>query len=392
MSAIASTSTSTSSSSPIEHWDSGLGPATTTKSALEIVASKRLLPSQVKCPNRLQSSLQFQHLFRRGEGRVTYVKDRSNALDFVIYYHDPAHRNSQQKCVLYFNPNAYTAVESISSSLDSLDDEAMIFSNIATYLAKLENCPVIFFDYRGSGLNNRNADPSEGSSSTAVDFYADAHSLINDGIVMIRQAASMFGSVSIWGTSIGGGISTVSLQHYLKKSPEDTPRFQLTNHNSFSSTAACVGSSIFYRLVVSSFDAQIDAKGAMRELIQSEIPITIITHLADHVIGTKAQMLRYIRKIYKEAIPPNVTIYTSPSDEHGDIDVAITQALCKRAFAIIEMDPSNIEKLNALLFTGVVEGKNEIGYYTADGEFVNIKTVPPYIIQKIIETKIVPGS
>src|SRR5690606_39967157 len=56
----------------------------------------------------------------------------------------------------------------------------------------------------------------------------------------LQYALGRFGYVDVAGSSLGGGVATVSLSSYLEKVPDLASRVSLLNHDSFSTTAQVV--------------------------------------------------------------------------------------------------------------------------------------------------------
>src|SRR5690606_11963980 len=102
-------------------------------------------------------------------------------------------------------------------------------------LASIQKCPVVLYDYRGTGLSQ------EGNiSSSTLSFKPTYSSVLEDGRAALQYALGRFGYVEVAVSSLGSGVATVTLYSYLEKVPDLASRVSLLNHDSFSTTAQVV--------------------------------------------------------------------------------------------------------------------------------------------------------
>jgi hypothetical protein len=324
---------------------------TTEKGTLENIASNLLLPSQKFAYDRKSSKQVLRQYTSEINNVIVHYVDKSKSLDFIIYYHDKSMMKNVNKCVLFFNPNGAVVADYFSGHEWTRTTKSLIgagfrnFMFMPAFLSQLENCPVIIPDYRGAGLGKRPITVSGIFTDYQIDFQADAWSMQEDAFKMIHTAASMFGSVSIWGSSIGGGASTVGLADFLSSYPDEAFRFQLTNHNSFKSTASVVTNVALGSYFISGLDANLKADKAMDTIIEMNVPVTVIAHLEDPIIPPSSRMVDHIEEKYGDALPSHVTVMTAECDDHMMIAPSIVNRLYERAFENIRIDPFKMELL-----------------------------------------------
>jgi pimeloyl-ACP methyl ester carboxylesterase len=90
-------------------------------------------------------------------------------------------------------------------------------------------CPVILFDYRGSGI-----------SQVPDKFRVNAKTLIEDACQVINQCRPNIltgGQLIIWGSSLGGGLGAVGLSQCQWLHRGIAPNIKLVCHDSFTTTA-----------------------------------------------------------------------------------------------------------------------------------------------------------
>ena len=232
------------------------------------------------------------------------------SLEGIIYY--PKNWNPQDKsrCLIYHNPNGTTVGEYFVWN-DDLSWTPKKFRELA-------KCPIILYDYRGTGLSSENHN-----------FQPTCESIIADGEKALQYALNQFQSVDVVGSSLGAGVATASLDRHLKKAPEDCQRVRLFNHDSFSTTPRVLMPN--WPTIADwggwAVGALLEAKTPMKNLIQKEIPITVLCHLDDPVIPKGARMAEYVA-----GLPPaqNVSILYSPDHGHANLSSDMIQSLTEK--------------------------------------------------------------
>lgn len=227
-------------------------------------------------------------------------------LEGVIYYPSNWDKSNQSRAVVYHNPNGVTVAGFF---------EKGFLEWTPAQILKLEKCPLIMYDYRGTGLSR---DP--------VCFQPTYASVIEDGVQALRYALSQFDTVKVIGSSLGGGVATVSLNRYLEKKPSFQKRVSLWSHDSFSKIERVIlpqwsKTADFWGWI---WKSEMDPAAAMEKLIRRKIPITILCHRLDPVIPTGAKMAEFV-----ETLPPrnNLQMIYSPNAGHANLSREIVQLL-----------------------------------------------------------------
>ena len=216
----------------------------------------------------------------------------------IIYPENYDHEN-KQKCVVYNNPNACT----ISRFFDSYG----LYKGAPPYkILQLRKCPIIMFDYRGTGLSP--------CYETSMQFRPTYHSIVEDGQVALEYAMKEFDNVEMWGTSLGGGVATIATERYLEKNPRDVQRLSLTNHDSFTTTGKVVLPGFWSKIVGVVF-GDLNAEAPMKKLIDRKVKIIVLCHQGDYIIPLRARMAELPELKCKS----NVTIIRSHEVAHGPL-------------------------------------------------------------------------
>jgi len=168
------------------------------------------------------------------------------------------------------------------------------------------------YDYRGTGLSQTN-ETFIGSQS--MSFRPTYESVVSDAEAIITYVLGTYNSVDIWGSSLGGGVSTVALDKVLQKRAIALSRLRLFNHDSFTTTTQVVMPNWpkFGRVCGSVLGGLIDAETSMRNLIALGVRVIILCHQLDPVIPVKARMADLFRN------SNNVWIIYSPYYGHADL-------------------------------------------------------------------------
>jgi pimeloyl-ACP methyl ester carboxylesterase len=231
------------------------------------------------------------------------VKDTDTSIEGVIYYPRGWNQSDRSRCVLYHNPNGITAS-------GYFEDGHLAWT--PAEILKLAKCPILMYDYRGTGLS------SENICMSSLAFRPTYETVVVDGQTALDYALKNFRSVSVVGSSLGGGVATVSLERHLKAHPEDAKRVRLTNHDSFSTTPKVVmpGWPRTANWAGWLLGGLLDAETSMKSLIGREIPITVLCHDQDPVIPQGARMAEFIETLPRNR---NVSVIHSPEYGHANL-------------------------------------------------------------------------
>jgi|GEM_PF-2128566 len=231
------------------------------------------------------------------------VKGTDTLIEGVIYYPRGWNPSDRSRCVLYHNPNGIT--------VSGYFKDGYLAWTPAEIL-KLAKCPILMYDYRGTGLS------SENTCMSSLAFRPTYETVAVDGQMTLGYALGRFQSVSVVGSSLGGGVATVSLERHLKANPDDARRVSLTNHDSFSTTPKVVvpGWPRAANWAGWALGGLLDAETSMKSLIRREIPITVLCHDQDPVIPRGARMAEFIETLPRKW---NVSVIHSPEYGHANL-------------------------------------------------------------------------
>ncbi len=270
-----------------------------------------MVPAQRCCPRWEKSEEIIDKASQNKEYKIERFQvpvDADTSIQGVIYY--PENWNPQDKstCVLYHNPNAATVSGYLKDGSLSWTPREIV---------KLAQCPILLYDYRGTGLSGQNPN-----------FWATYESVVVDGETMLRHALTSFGFVKVIGSSLGAGVGTASLDRHLTKHPEDISRVSLMNHDSFSTTPRVVFPYLpkIADAVGSLLGGMLDAITPMKHLIQKGVPITILCHQQDPVIPEGARISECIAALPRSR---NVSVIYSPENGHANLSQDMCRSLKK---------------------------------------------------------------
>lgn len=227
------------------------------RSGIAILTGSLLVPSQFS----QETHQEFRdHIIACSPNNTEFIyfepKSSKDRITGVICYPKNWKTTDTSRCVLYHNPNGAV----IANFYDR---------NGLTWTPKeimdIEQCPIIMYDYKGTGLN-KGASSSSGLSASGPTYA----SIVNDGDGALKYALKNFKAVSIWGSSLGGGVATASLDRRLHKNSSLKERVTLTNHDSFTTTPRVVMPSnhLFADTFGSLIGANLDAETPMRSIIE----------------------------------------------------------------------------------------------------------------------------
>lgn len=235
-----------------------------------------------------------------------FIEDQGDIVGIICYPKDWNLRDNS-RCVLYNNPNAVTVpgyFEGMSMSLSWTPEKIL----------NLTNCPLILYDYRGTGLSQDNM------TSSSLSFRPTYETVVVDGVSALKYALKKFQSVEVWGSSLGGGVATTALDRYLIANPNDQDRVTLTNHDSFTTTSRVVAPTwpMTADILGSIVGGKLDAETSIKNLIARGIKVTVLCHKRDPVIPAGARMAEFI-----ETLPQTNNLSLIYSEEYGHANLSL---------------------------------------------------------------------
>ncbi|WP_257267295.1 alpha/beta hydrolase [Endozoicomonas sp. ONNA2] len=206
----------------------------------------------------------------------------------------------KSSCIVFHNPNA-TVLSRMLLPGGNLEPGLA-----PGKLQSAENCPVLLYDYRGTGLNE---EALRGATYETV---------VQDGQTAIECALANYDFVTVVGTSLGGGVATVALARHLaaEENQGDITRVKLVSHDSFTTTSRVVRPDIprLADWVGWLVGGHIDAEAAMRELLDKDVGIIVLNQADDLVIPLGARMSELIGPFQDH---PNVFCREFQQGHHG---------------------------------------------------------------------------
>lgn len=296
-------------------WDKHAGLARVTGFAV--------VPSQFIGPGLEESTEIIDEAVERSAANrlpsIEKVSFPDSELKGIVIYPPGYDRTDMSKAVLYNNPNGMVVARFFTGR------ELHLYTPPYQFMLRY-NCPVIMYDYRGTGLSSG---LEEDCGSSIIARRPDAGTVVEDGIVALRTAASRYQKVLTIGSSLGGGVATAALESYISGTPVESQslakdRFSLINHDSFRTTGSVVAPWPIDK-VASLFGAQIDAETAMRSLVERQVKILVLCHDQDPVIPERAR----IALMDGLAEAPTVSIVRSDDYGHANLDATMLEAMQK---------------------------------------------------------------
>ncbi len=202
--------------------------------------------------------------------------ETGHTLSGVIYYPPGWDPQNKSRCVAFHNPNGATIA-------DFFDNRMLTWTPGA--IAELRSCPIVMYDYRGTGVSQNNFR----SSFTFRPTYA---SVVEDGVAALEYVFKNFKEVEVWGSSLGGGVSAKALDIHLNNHPEDAARVTITNHDSFTKTSRVVMPKwpITADWFAWAAGGYIDGETSLLRLVERNVPVTVLCHTEDPVIPAGGRM------------------------------------------------------------------------------------------------------
>lgn len=278
-----------------------------------------LVPSQYLGPSVLKSNTIVEE-FDRDLGmngvkqmeRIELSLGEGRTLRGIILY--PVESTGKMsKCIVYNNPNGITVPEFLTYSQYN--------GNVPFQLMNKMQCPIILYDYYGTGISRSAHGSREGFQSFSFIERPSAYTISQDGLAILEYAMERFSQVDIWGSSLGGGVATIVCERYLNKHPQDTHRLRLFNHDSFTTTGKVVLPA-YLSGIATLAGANLDAESSIYKLGKRGLPITILCHNKDPIIPPGARMAEIAHKITGK-----VTLIESPSHQHAALTADMVRQL-----------------------------------------------------------------
>ena len=216
------------------------------------------------------------------------IKQASGILHGVICYPPDWDQNNSQ-CILYNNPNGVVLTQLLD--MGYLDPES-----VPGLIQSKKKCPVILYDYRGTGINK-----SEGRLGNLP--FSTYETVVQDGLAALECALDRFEHVYVAGSSLGGGVATASLARHLEaRGGADDSRVELLTHDSFTTTPRVL---MPERPVLADFlgwlvGGKLDAETPMRELVKRRVSVIALNNRYDGVIPKGARMSEFLQSLYGE--------------------------------------------------------------------------------------------
>ena len=302
------------------------------KLAIENIVSLLLLPSQkfrnITAITESKRAIENSD-FSKDKVKFIEIPIGENNLKAILYSRD-AQSDISDSVILHHNPQAATVANYFING-------TLLPHTALGQLVKWFNLPMIFYDYRAAGLN------SDGHTWNDILPFATPQSLIEDGKAVLTYALKHYKNVLIIGSSLGGGVGTLSLNEYLKENPSDAKRAWLINHDSFTTIPRVVLPK--YPNLADNIGwvvgAQLDASNAMENLLKLDVPVAIFCHDLDPIIPAGARMANWVENLPKSAF------HSSPSicrDNTHAVHVSLDPSFIENCAA--STDPSSISWLH----------------------------------------------
>lgn len=267
-----------------------------------MVPSQFLGPKFSECQQIINSACQYSRT-HGGLVRQIQIEHKAGLLNVVICYPRGWDPDDSSRCVVYHNPNGATVAQFFENNR---------LSHVAGAILDLRRCPIILYDYQGTGLNEN---PEEISS---LKFRPTYESIVEDGLCVLNYALKTFTNVDVWGSSLGGGVATASLERYLAKNPSEAGRVSITNHDSFTTTSRVVlpGSPQVADCLGWMLGGNLDAQTPMESLVKRGVKVTVLCHEKDPVIPPGARMAEFVSQFADEG---NLSVINSPKWGHAHL-------------------------------------------------------------------------
>lgn len=144
-------------------------------------------------------------------GRIEITSETGVTVKGIMIYplkYDP----QGTRCIVYNNPNACTIPEFLNGGY-GLNPHSPPYQ----LLELRQTCPLLMYDYRGTGISQKKYSESSLSSFETFVEKPSYRTLSEDGSTVLEYAMNRFNTVEVWGSSLGGGVATIACETYLAK-------------------------------------------------------------------------------------------------------------------------------------------------------------------------------
>lgn len=283
------------------------------RGGLALLTGLIMVPSQVRGIDKRGSDAVIEYM--QSDARAICVEKFSlpfeeNAIDGVVCFPREWHPKDSSRCVLYHNPNDITLAGYFKEgNLTGTPGE----------LLTLYNCPVILYDYRGTGGSQPRA-ISTANVLSSIRFRSTYESIVKDGEAVLKFALKQYKEVEIWGSSLGGGVATVSLYRHLIDFANDLQRVALYNHDSFTTTSQVIIPTLpnIADAIGGAIGGKLDAETPMKHLLEMGVRVTVLCHTEDPVIPVGARMADFMSTVVLPSYA-HVSLISSHHRGHGNL-------------------------------------------------------------------------
>ncbi|GAB5412245.1 MAG: hypothetical protein ChlgKO_13590 [Chlamydiales bacterium] len=275
------------------------------------VTGKLLLPSQYIGPNVETSNSKMRVVLENFDGLLEVIMiplDLKRELTTYFLWPEGWDRNDRSKCIIFNNPNGVTVPQ-------FFQENGLAYT--PGQLVDVVKCPIILYDYAGTGINGEVDTVDEPVSFQASATYS---SVVNDGEAVLNFVVGMgFKDVTNWGSSLGGGVAAAATASFYEKREWTPLNVGVVNHDSFTTTprvlapwAGRIGD--WFGSIVG---GNLDAETPMRKLVEKGVKVLILCHNQDPVIPEGAR----IAEIFQEQTGMNAIVFCSPEYGHANLSL-----------------------------------------------------------------------
>ncbi len=276
------------------------------------LAGLAMVPSQYICAGGEESARVItqakEHFQRQGMRLESFsLAHKGDVLHGITVFPRGWIQGDTSKCLVFNNPNGIVTAELLQEGCDLLPK-----------LLELKKCPIILYDYRGTGMNR------DIISSSSLGFKATHLTVVQDGYAVLKSAARIFGQVENWGSSLGGGVATCALAKLVDKYPGYVGSTRLTNHDSFTNTARVVmpnhhKTADFLGWMLG---GKLEAQKPMRSLVEKGVKVTVLCHDQDPVIPAGARMAEFVESMPLDGMGTRYHVEVIRSGEYGHANLS----------------------------------------------------------------------
>lgn len=185
------------------------------------------------------------------------------------YYYNP-NKYRSRKCVVFHNPNAMRVVDYFKNDHKTLRENTLPWTLYDTL-----KCPILFYDYRGVGINR-----AEGFWKCLP--FATGQTIQEDAQSALKIAKSYGDKIISAGTSLGGAMAVLSADGHTQG---------VIGHDTFTSLVDVVMPN-FPRLghfLASLLNVELDVTAALNEEKRGDLPCIFMNNSSDTVIPEQAR-------------------------------------------------------------------------------------------------------